>query len=78
MAGSPYAVKLFFRKIGLFLFPFKINILCPAICQKPFEAAKMRHLRVRTLNSLPHPEVRALASLEGLVDTNLGIPSTYA
>jgi hypothetical protein len=33
---------------------------------QPFEAAKARHLRVRVL-CVPHPEVRALASLEGLV-----------
>ena len=32
---------------------------------QPFEAAKARHLRVRMVD-IPHPEVRALASLEGL------------
>lgn len=46
------------------------NWLFAISCNQPFEAAKARHLRVRRFYRLPHPEVRALVSLEGLVVKN--------
>ena len=36
-------------------------------CSRPFEARKRSHLRVREFVVFPHPEVPALAGLEGLV-----------
>ncbi len=39
-------------------------------CNQPFEARKGGHLRVRDVLKFPHPEVRALASLEGPLTTH--------
>jgi hypothetical protein len=36
----------------------------------PFEARKGGHLRAREFHNVPHPEVRALASLEGPLTTS--------
>jgi hypothetical protein len=38
-------------------------------CNQPFEARKGGHLWVRDATKFPHPEVRALASLEGSLIT---------
>jgi hypothetical protein len=47
-------------------------------CNRPFEARKRSHLRVRDFINVPHPEAPALAGLEGLVAANAEFRSGLA
>jgi hypothetical protein len=44
---------------------------------QPFEARKSSRLRVRDVIKFPHPEVPALAALEGPLTTNSDVESQF-